>query len=66
MTNIFWVVYYVCLLLLDTAGIVYSSLRSYDDVMKLGKIRKTNVLLLVLWTVAFILAVAGVFERFIL
>lgn len=64
MTNIFWVVYYVCLLLLDTAGIVYSSLRSYDDVMKLGKIKKTNTLLLILWGVAFTLSVIGAFIRF--
>lgn len=60
----FWIAYYVCLLLLDAAGIVYSSLRSYDDVMKLGKIRKTNVLLLVLWIVSFALAVTGTFARF--
>lgn len=64
MTNTFWVVYYVFLLLLDTVGIVYSSLRSYDDVMKFGKIKKTNTLLLILWGVAFTLSVIGAFIRF--
>lgn len=61
----FWIAYYVCLLLLDAAGIVYSSLRSYDDVMKLGKIRKTNTFLLILWTIAFTLGVTGFIIRFL-
>lgn len=62
----FWAVYYVFLLLLDAGGIVFASLRVYDNVMKLGKIKKTNVLLLVLWVVAFVLAAAGAFIRIIL
>lgn len=64
MTSTFWIVYYICLLILDAAGIVSTSLKVYDDVMKIGKIRKTNVILLVLWIVAFALAAIGFSVRF--
>lgn len=65
MTSTFWVVFYVFLLLLDTGGIVFTSLRAFDDVKKLGKIKRTNIFLLILWMIALILALIGFFGRLI-